>query len=223
MNVQLNGVQWIDQTTSTSTPTANPSVTAIEQPDVLPQVRALENSGDPGAMLAALTMEMGRNQEKTARAERAQAVTAEAKADEAEIADMHDKADWQRAQGIIDGACEVGQGLCDFGAGINEANAATQSGQAEKGSKVAAADDKLGAATFGAARSVSDGLFQGAITDKDADAKARDACAQTLKECADDAHDDLKDAKDLLSKALDFYKEYTDTKNQTMLAATQRA
>ena len=74
-----------------------------------------------------------------------------------------------------------------------------------------------------ATKSVVDGLFNGAITDKDADEKMHEASAARFKRIADDAHDNEKDAKALLNKALDFYKEYVDTKNQTAMAAMHRA
>jgi ABC-type transporter MlaC component len=68
-----------------------------------------------------------------------------------------------------------------------------------------------------------DGLFNGAITDKDADAKVQDAAAQTFKQIADDAHDSERDAQATIDKAVDFYKEYVDTKAQAAMAAVHRA
>ncbi len=82
---------------------------------------------------------------------------------------------------------------------------------------------KAGGSALGAARSISDGLFSAAMTDNDASAKAHEASAQAFKQMADDAHDTEHDAKALIDKALDFYKEYTDTKNQVAMAAIHRA
>jgi len=58
---------------------------------------------------------------------------------------------------------------------------------------------------------------------KDASAKVHDTSAQFFKQVADDAHDTERDAKALLDKAIEFYKEYSDTKSQTMMAAIHRA
>src|SRR6185369_12109113 len=56
----------------------------------------------------------------------------------------------------------------------NSANVLKQ-GAAE--SKANASWDHFGASAFGAAKSVADGLFSGAITDKDADEKMHEASA----------------------------------------------
>jgi hypothetical protein len=236
-------------------PSAPPSQASTETPVLLPDANSqLECSGDPGAMLAALTMKMAKAQNETARAQRDQAMQAQQKADAAQIQDMRDKANLQRVQGLVDGAMQMAQGVCDVASGLNSISSASSKGDADgerdlmknsyaengdqraamadyanscdasaRNSDKAAAWDKFGASGFGAARSVADGCFNGAITDKDADAKAHEASASTFKQMADDAHDAENDAKTLLNKALDFYKEYVDTKNQTALAATHRA
>ncbi len=243
-------------TAAFESPTSAPQAAAsIDVPTVMPDATAqLECSGDPGAMLAALTMKMAKDQRETARAQRDQAMDAQEKSDAAQIQDMRDKANLQLAQGIVDGATQMAQGVCDVASGLNtiagEASKSDAAGErdlmehgyAQGGeqraamadyanscdasalsSEKAAAWDKFGGSAFGTARSVADGCFNKAITDKDADAKMHDESATAFKQMADDAHDAEHDAKDLLSKALDFYKEYVDTKNQTALAATHRA
>jgi hypothetical protein len=174
-------------------------------------------------MLAALTMSMAKQQHETARAQRDQSMAAQEKADAAQVQDMRDKANLQRWQGAINGALEIGQGLCDVGKGLNEARAVNDTGKDLHDDKVRAAWFGGGAALGKAAESVSNGMFSGAITDKDADAKMHEASADGYKRMADDAHDAENDAKDLLHKALDFYKEYVDAKNQTAMAAIHRA
>jgi hypothetical protein len=227
----------------------------VDAPSVMPDaLNELQCSGDPGAMLAALTMTMAKEQNETARSQRNQAMAAQEKADDAQIQDMRDKANLQRVQGLVDGAMQLAQGACDLSAGLNQLSSAASKSDATgerdlinnkyaengdqraamedyaktcdasaRSSDKAAACDKFGSSAFGAARSVADGFFSGAITDKDSDAKMHEASSGAYKRMADDAHDDGKDAKDLLHKALDFYKEYVDTKNQTAMAATHRA
>ncbi|HSQ66548.1 MAG TPA: hypothetical protein VLM85_25180, partial [Polyangiaceae bacterium] len=85
------------------------------------------------------------------------------------------------------------------------------------------AGEKSGAEALGGLDKIADGLFQGAITDKDTDAKVHDMAAQAAKRMVDDARSDEGDAKQLMEKALEFYKEYSETRAQTMMAATHRA
>jgi hypothetical protein len=243
----------VDLTASTQVATA----TAADAPaaPVMPEANELLFSGDPGAMLAALTMVTAKNEEKVSRQGRDEALDAQEKSERAEIQDLHDKANLQRAQGFFDGAMQIGKGLCDMGAGFDEASEAGQSGQAaadeadikqngslyspdrvdalqssanelHQGAAASHADAagcKGAGSAFSAGQSIGDGLFQGAITDKDADEKAHEASGDTFKRIADDAHDSENDAKQLMTKALDFYKEYVDTKNQTVMAALRRA
>jgi hypothetical protein len=175
-------------------------------------------------MVAALAVQSSNTQREIARSQRDNALQAQAHAQAAEIQDMRTKANMQRAQGIVDGTLQIGQGVCDLASGINDAKALTQTDKtAAAASKVTAAWDRAGATALGAGRSIVDGLFNGAITDKDADAKVQDAAAQTFKQIADDAHDSERDAQATIDKAVDFYKEYVDTKAQAAMAAVHRA
>jgi hypothetical protein len=149
---------------------------------------------------------------------------------------------------MVQGGCDLGSGLNEAQQAHEQAQATAQQADLQQNgakygadhrqavqqsinalntgvgdSKVAAAWWRGGGAAAGATRSVTDGLFNGAISDKDADVKMHEASATTFKQFADDAHDYEKDAKDLLSRALDFYKEYVDTKAQTAMAALHRA
>ncbi len=195
-------------------------------------------------MLAALTMQSAHDQDETARAQRDQAMKAEVAADNAEIQDMHEKADLQRVQGVVDGVCDFAQAGTDVAQGAstlqatedriaadNDDGGSHPKGTADSnGLRTAAAKDdatasefKAGGEALNGVKSIVHGALDGAMTDKDADAKAHDASAQMFKQIADDAHSNENDAKDLLNKALDFYKEYTETRNQTLLAASHRA
>jgi hypothetical protein len=221
---------------SVGTPTPE---TGDPAPDILPSVNALRVSGDPGAMLAALTMQSAHEQEETARAQRDDAMKAQASDDKAQIQDLHQKADLQRVQGIVDGACDVADAAMDMAQGAKTAEATkdqidadsyTKGSQQNTADRLAAAKAdqaasgwKSGTEAMNGLKAMMHGEFDAEITDKDADAKQQDISAQAFKQMADDAHDNVKDAQELLNKALDFYKEYTDTKNQTLLAASHRA
>jgi hypothetical protein len=177
-------------------------------PPLLP-VAVLACSGDPGAMLTALTVMSSKTDRDIARTQRNEALVAEAAAESATLADMHDKADLQRAEGFVDGGMQLAQGASDVFAGLCEAG----------GNKLGATWGKGVSASLAAGKSVSDGLFGGAITDKDASVKEHEIAAQQFKQIAEDAHDGERDVAAQIAKAIDFYKEYSETKSQTLLAA----
>jgi hypothetical protein len=258
-------VSTVDTTTSTN----SASRAATEAPDLLPGTKALMCSGDPGAMLAALTMDTANNEEKAARAQRDACEKAQHNAEAAEIKDLRQKADLTRIQGLVSGAFQIGQAamsftssmkglaadnlndnateasndakaeremVSDYGNGVNDEQKAAMNGYAQardndaiafksesRGVQQTASNYKGVGDLCGATKTMVDGLFNGAIVDKDTDAKAHEMAAQSFKAMASDAHDNENDAKALLNKALDFYKEYVDTKNQTAMAATHRA
>jgi hypothetical protein len=201
---------------SNTTPSAAPE-------SLMPDVDQLGCSGDPGAMVAALAMTTAKDERKVARAERDQALDAQDKAEAAEIQDLHDKADLQRAQGVVSGLLQAAQGVCDTVAGVYEAHEATDKDAQLQKDRTVKNDLKGVGGAFGVGKTMSDGVFNGNITDKDADSKAHGVAADTFKRIADDAHDSDTDAKALLDKALDFYKEYQDTLHQTTMAAIHRA
>lgn len=240
-----NGVVTVNGATI-STPNAS---AATEMPDLLPGVNQLLVTGDPGAMLAALTMTTAHDEEKSARAQRNAAMRSQEASEAAEIQELHQKADLQRIQGIVDGVCDFAQAGMDYAQGVKTFDATSDRLQADKldqaqdpslkdpslkdqsnqlhveGAKADASASgwKSGSEAMTGAKSISHGAFEAEITNEDADSKQHEIAAQSFKQMADDAHDNEKDAKDLLNKALDFYKEYTDTKNQTALAASHRA
>ncbi len=247
-NVALTGVH--DEPTSSPT-----SGTPSEAPGLMPELDTMVCGGDPGAMLAALTMKAAHNESEVARQQRDSAERAQESAEAAEVKDLRCKADLMRIQGVLDGALQIGQGLCQLGAGLESTHAAAEKQEAanetadlkengayysdglrdDQQASIKALDDgsnhsearstelKSGADFAGAAEKIGDGLFQGAITDKDTDAKVHDTQAEAFKRMVEDARDDQKDAKELMQKAMEFYKEYNETRAQTMLAATHRA
>jgi hypothetical protein len=219
-----SSTQTVNVVPSTSSPTATSTSTAAAL-ELLPPVEQLACSGDPGAMVAALAVQSSNTQREIARSQRDNALQAQAHAQAAEIQDMRSKANWQRVQGGVDGALQIGQGVFDVVSGINDAKAVAQTDDkaAAAHSKVNSAWDRGGATLVGATKSIADGFMNGAITDTDADAKVQDAAAQSFKQIADDAHDSERDAQATIDKAIDFYKEYVDTKAQAAMAAVHRA
>jgi hypothetical protein len=235
MNIRLDSARNVGAVDGAA-PQVEPP--AAETPELMPGVSGLMFSGDPGAMLAALTMQTAHEEEKVSRAQRDACEKAQESAERAEIADLHAKADLMRAQAIVDGVCDFARAGMDFTSGAKTLEASSDRLEADDTSDAGKAHDLRDEANHADAAasnwkssgeavtglgSVTHGAFGAEITDKDADSKAHDTAAQTFKRMADDARSDEKDAKALLTKALDFYKEYVDTKNQTVMAAIRRA
>lgn len=107
----------------------------------------------------------------------------------------------------------------------------TQASLGEMGYAHALADRAEGSANWlkaghdlnAGVKEIGDGLFKGAILDKDTDATVHEQLATRAKHAVDDAMGNYDDAKKLLDKALDFYKEYSGAKNGAVSAAIHRA
>ena len=160
---------------------------------------SLEQSGDPSAMLAVLTM-------KTAKAER-QAHTAmrrseEATQDKEEVAQvgaLREKASDIRTGAFVSGLCSIASSITKASGG----NAAS--------------------AAFDAADKATTGMYKAEETLDQAQADEHEHLAAHAKRAGEDERDAVKDAKDLMDKAIEFYKEYSSGKNQALAAATHRA
>jgi hypothetical protein len=112
-----------DNTVALSVPTG-------ETPNLLPGVNDLLLSGDPGAMMAALTMQSAHDEAKAARQQRQQAEVAQEAAEHAEIQDIRDKATLQLVQGVVSGVLDAAQGACQLAAGLNDAHGASEKAEA---------------------------------------------------------------------------------------------
>ncbi|CAN5677877.1 hypothetical protein BH09MYX1_BH09MYX1_61160 [soil metagenome] len=194
---------------------------------LLPGCNDLLAGGDAGAAIAALTVQMGREQKKSAMANRRNAEATESAEQGQQIQALRDKADLVRVQGFVDAAMTVGEGAMKFGSDMN-----TASSEGHKARGESADQERTGkeGARFGGAASgfkasgqIVDGMFKGAIIDKDTDHAVHEQLASRAKRAVDDAVGDYDDAKKLLEKALDFYKEYTGAKNGAVSAAIHRA
>lgn len=214
-------------TTSTLPSTAPQAIPVGDAPPMLPGTHDLMCSGDAGAMIAALAVESGRSQKKAALEQRRNAEATETAEQNAQIQALRDKADLVRIQGVVDGAMTLGEGLLDFGKDMNAASAEGAKSEGRLGDQ-ASADARAaryggGAKLVKATGQVVDGLFKGAIADKDTDAQVHEQLATRAKRAVEDATGDYEDAKKLMEKALDFYKEYTGAKNGAVSAAIHRA
>jgi hypothetical protein len=182
------------------------SVSLLASPE-----NSLEQSADPGAMLAVLTM-------KTAKAERqahtAMRLSEEATQDTQEVAQveaLREKAKDMRTGAWVSGLATVGSSIAK---GIG-------SGAAEGGARAVTTMICSGALKGGG--EVGGGIYKANESVDDANATEHEHLAAHAKRAGEDERDAVKDAKDLMDKAIEFYKEYSSGKNQAMAAATHRA
>lgn len=223
-----------------------------ESTPLLSAANELLLSGDPGAAIAALGIQTGREQKHAAQVQRRDAEALEASEQNAQIEALRDKATLQRVQGAVDGAMTIGGAALQLGSdlsslrskGLNDAASDvdksvdkstsamnTQASHAEATCLRTEGNHAQGTANWLKAGhelndglgKVGDGLFKGAITDKETDATVHEQRATRARHAVDDAMGNNDDAKKLLDKALDFYKEYTGAKNGAVSAAIHRA
>ncbi len=118
MDIRFDSAKSISavETSSVAPPSSN--APPADPPDLLPGTNELMFSGDPGAVLAALTMQTAHNEEKVSRAQRDACERAQEHAEAAEIKDLHEKADLTRIQGLVGGALQIGQAAASFGSSM---------------------------------------------------------------------------------------------------------
>jgi hypothetical protein len=169
-------------------------------------MQALATSGDIGAQVSALILEVGHDQKKAARVAREAAETAQRAAEEHELQAMHDQAAAKLASGVLAGTVEIASAAVGF-TGING-----DAQSAELKSKLISGFGKIETTVldYGADR---DGRM----------AKAAGNAASREKTAVDDARDAEKDAKQTIDKALDLYKEYQTAKADAQRAAFLKA
>ena len=151
MDIRFNSARAVSETNTTSSKASTTEASAAEAPALLPGAQELMCSGDPGAMLAALTMQTAREQEKVSRAQRDACESAQAKAEAAEIQDLREKADLTRIQGLVGGALQIGQAAMSFASSMqgltadnlkDEASEASENATAER-AKVSTPGDEM--------------------------------------------------------------------------------
>jgi hypothetical protein len=189
------------------TPGASPTTNDALLPD---PTTALESSGDPAAMLAALLVKAGQEAKRGDRQTQAIEEKAQDDAESAEIAAMRQKADDLRSQGRTSGMISVGSGVLTMGAG---ATFGTREQKAFDG----AAKISDGVGHF------QDGLAKGEIADDETNARLHEQVANRAKRAVDMAHDAGKDDADFIKTAIDFYREYSGAQTQARGAALHRS
>jgi len=198
------------------------NVTGSPNPQVLDHLLA---SGDPGAEMAAMAVETGTAERKTASETRRAYEAEEASEDQQQVDAMHQKAKDIESEGWLDAAGMIGQGVLDAtGGAVGLAMLGSDSSQAG----MAEANDV--SSIFHAAGLGAHGIATGFATEKraaeandDANAALCKANADRAKEAAEDMHDAEKDAADYVKAGLDFYRDYVSTDAQTQAAALHRA
>ena len=199
-------------------------------------------SGDPGAAIAALAVAMGRSERKSNDAIRASAERLQEGEDNNQLDAMRSKANVALASGIVSGAATAASGACSAVSGLKSAKselagdklnnlekaadnrgAAAVLTQQKADFKVGATDARLAGDSISASAKLTTSLLDFSASRHDINATAHAHAASHAKNAVDDAREGMQDASKLLDKALEFYKEYTSTKDQTTAIASRRA
>jgi hypothetical protein len=168
---------------------------------LLPQPNAALLSGDPATALAALAIQNGKDERDIERTAKSTFDAIEDREEQAEVDQMHQKADDIRSNALISSGLEVSAG------------APTCAGAKYDG--VAKTLDAGGKA-YGALGKATEEVDEATI-------RTHEHAANHAKRAAEDARDGVKDATELIKTAIDFYREYTTAKDQAQSAATHRA
>ncbi len=198
-------------------------------------------SGDPGAALAALVVAMGRSERQSSEKLKAVAERLQEGEEQKQLDEMQNKAVAALASGVVSGAATAASGACSAASGLKSAQAdlagdklnnlgkAADSGvaanlaQQKYDFKVDATNLKLGGDSISASGKLTASLLDYAALGDDTSATAHSHAASHARNAVDDARASQQDAQKLLDKALEFYKEYSSTKEQTTATAARRA
>lgn len=198
-------------------------------------------SGDPGAAIAALAVAMGRSERESNEKIRHSADRLQEGEEHNQLDEMQKKATAALASGIVSGAATAASGACSAVGGLKSAQSdlasdklsqldatADQSRVADLTKqkydfKVDATKAKLAGDSFTASGKLTSSLLDYDAGQHDISATAHSQAAAHAKSAVDDARDGMQDAAKLLDKALEFFKEYSATKEQTAAIAARRA
>ncbi len=172
---------------------------------------SLEQSGDPSALLAVLTMKTAKMDREAHTAMRRSEEATQDKAETAQVSALRDEAHDARVGAWVSGLATIG----------SAAASAAGAGAAAGGARAIASG--IAAEALKGAGQVSDGMSKADEILNDAKATEAEQLANHAKRAVGDERDAVKDAKDLMDKAIEFFKEYSSGKNQAMAAATHRA
>jgi hypothetical protein len=176
---------------------ASPFSTTATSGSLLPDPTDELCSGDLGEEMAALDVQNGEVERRTADEQRETEEAAEAQADAAEVQAMHDEASSMRAQGVFDGVVSIA-------------------------SSAAKAYCPAAGAAIDAGEKVGDGFWHAAQHDDEANAAAQKAAANQADNAIKTAAGAVDDANAAIAAALDFDRNYTTTEAQAQLAALHR-
>ena len=197
-------------TTSITNNSGDPTSTSL-LPAPNPQVAQLAMGSDLGGQIAALLIESGYSEKKSAHEARQAAEKQQAEHDQEQLDAMQSEADTKMMSGIVGGVATAGQGVCQIGASFNSMNS-EPARRWEGFGKLSEAGGKLGTT-----------LLDHSAAMDNIHAKAAEQASERDKRAIDDERDNEKDAKDLINRAIDYYKEYTSAKSDCSKAAIMRA
>jgi hypothetical protein len=205
----IDSTQTITRTQTQDAPPEGDVYRPESNSSLLPQADIASLGSDPAAALTALIVTTASTQKHIQREMRKVAEKAERVADDQEINAMNSKADDVRSAGVYRGLGQMLGGASTAAGGFGDSGGA-------KGLQASAQT------TQGAFSIVAGGFDSDAVAD-DANAKVAGEASSRAKSTVQDTKDATEDASKLLEKALDFYKEYTSTKDQTTAIASRRA
>jgi hypothetical protein len=192
------------------TPAPTSDVDVDADGSILPSpMQHLAASGDIGAQISALLLEIGHDQKKAARAAREAAEHAQLAAEERELDAMKEQADAKLAAGLVGAGAQLGSAAMRLEA-------------------VGAPDAKAQGLKAGADAVSAFGTIDKTILEYGADEAGRRSkragnAVSHQKSAVEDAREQAKDAKASIDKAIDLYKEYLTGKNEAARAAFLKA
>ncbi|MDP9037154.1 MAG: hypothetical protein M3O50_20335 [Myxococcota bacterium] len=180
-------------------------------------------ANDLGAELAMLAVVAGQKARESAEHARDLFASVQARQEEAQIAAMRQKADQIQAGALVSGLFTIGDGLTQAVSGWCSFEGATTTNTAAEARWQL--DSKL-AATFGTClqgtASIASGFYGAAQESSETLVTEGRFAADHAKTAADDMHDAAKEADTAIRAAVEFYREYSSTQNQSLLAALHR-
>jgi outer membrane murein-binding lipoprotein Lpp len=176
-----------------------------------PTLTSLLASGDPGAMVAALCVKSGQSEEDCEHKIEETQTQIQEHEQAAEIAQMHEKANDMRSAALAGAIAGCAGGLLTAGAGGLPDGAAGKATLLASGKVIETAQEyiKANAAAHG--------------EDLDADITQHKDNAEAAGTAASHAYDGARDAKKLLDAAIDFFREYSSSKEQSQAAALYKS
>ena len=173
-------------------------------PDPLAQ---LAMSGDPGAMVAALVVETGKEEKDVSRHVEQAESNIQENEERTQVAEMHQKADDMRTQALVTGGIGVGAAAMSAAGSLYDFNS--------KGQRAFAAASQGLTAGQGLAK----GEYDATNEDADATVAMHEHNAADAGRAASQAYDNGRDAQKLLESAVDFFREYSSAQDQAKAAA----